>query len=90
MVRLKWVIVVRGAGKLKRNICLTQSSRHLLSEKLHVAKFQSYNVLTMACLDHSQLTSYFIYRVFVKMIDLISVVIHTEKEKIHIYMIPKR
>ena len=85
MVRLKWVIVVRGAGKLKRNICLTENSRHLLSEKLR-SQVPSCNVLTMDCLDHSRPTSYFTYRVII----LISVVIHTEKEKIHIYMIPKR
>ena len=35
----------RDAGKFMRNIHLIQFSRQLLSEKNHIFKFQSYNVL---------------------------------------------
>ena len=49
------------AAKLKENTdiiisYLTQFSRHLLKEKLHVAKFQCNNLLTRNILDHTQLT----------------------------------
>ena len=49
------------AAKLKENTdiiisYLTQFSRHLLKDKLHVVKFQCINLLTVDILDHTQLT----------------------------------